>query len=121
MFLPLSLSALPLACSAPWAEIFFAPFGRDSAPPEFFSAPAKINPEHATESPVQNASIIPRLVIHFPFLFPLKKREEKKGRMNSKKRDFKPCLSARSPPTPKKKNISHITLTLMKKILHQIW
>ena len=55
MFLPLSLSAPPppLACSAPGAEsnsveeaeFFvggaeqnFAPFGRDSAPPEFFSA-----------------------------------------------------------------------------------
>ena len=56
-------SAPPLVCSAPGAEsnsaggaetktggaeIFFAPFGRDSAPPDFFSAPAKINPAHAT-------------------------------------------------------------------------
>ena len=65
MFLPLSLSAPPpLASSAPGAESNygggaekkFVPFGRDSAPPEFFlapqiffSAPAKINPGHATE------------------------------------------------------------------------
>ena len=46
----------PLVCSAPgaesnsagWAENVFAPFGRDSAPPKKFSAPAKINPAHAT-------------------------------------------------------------------------
>ena len=45
MFLALSLgiirfSAPPLVSPAP---------GRESAPPDFFSAPAKINPAHATE------------------------------------------------------------------------
>ena len=39
----------------------------------------------------------PRLWLFFsPFLFPPKKRGEKKSRMNSKKRDQKSCLSARS-------------------------
>ena len=38
-----------------------------------------------------------RLWLFFsPFLFPPKIREKKKRRMNSKNRDFKSCLSARS-------------------------
>ena len=38
----------------------------------------------------------PTLVILNPFLFPPKKRGKKNGRMKSKNRDFKSCLSARS-------------------------
>ena len=69
MFLPLSLgiikfSAPPLVCSAPGAEFNSAGEGRKknrgqkknlrpsaaSLPhPDFFSAPAKINPAHATD------------------------------------------------------------------------
>ena len=59
MFFPLSLgmirfSALPLVCSAPGAELNSAggaekKGGTKKLPPYFFSAPAKINPAHATK------------------------------------------------------------------------
>ena len=35
-------------------------------------------------------------LFYSPFLFPTKKRGKKKRRINSKNRDFKSCLSARS-------------------------
>ena len=44
----------------------------------------------------------PRLwLFFFPFLFNPKKRGKKKRRMNSKNRDHKSCLSARSDQVPK--------------------
>ena len=69
-------SAPPFVCSAPGAEIktggaenIFAPFGRDSAPPDFFSAPAKINPAHATAfNAYVNKSICPIAPIYISML-----------------------------------------------------
>ena len=96
-------SAPPLVCSAPGAEsnsaggaetktggaeFFFTPFGRDSAPPDFFlpplkkfSAPAKINPAHATENRVSYLTHLRSISNHFLtfFSFLLKKeRDEEK-------------------------------------------
>ena len=39
---------LSISLGIPKNSIPYMPFGRESAPPDFFSAPAKINPAHAT-------------------------------------------------------------------------